>query len=406
MATSSTEASAVPMPVPVPISNTKITDINIDCLEKVFDHLSFEDFLSVADAHTKLRKAADLVYRLKYKNKVVYISSLRTALNQLKVFFNEYDRMFIYSLKSILKTFRCFGHNISRVEIHSMIFNGINYNIHLSYLMFYIGEYCTDELKYLDLMTLTVDALNHIAKPLIGIKHLKIWDNGLTTNLLNEKFPNLKHLQINYGSHLIRNGQCNAVDFENIEKYFPYIDQMVIESDYSPNTYSLSDYQRTESVFDVATLKNFKSFTEYRNECSNIRFPFDHLDQICLRIDFRNDNDFYDFFRKYPSITKLMLNQKHYSKHKFEAKDLNVVKLANELPWLKQIDVKCCKFTPNVAIQWINHFKLLEKFQFHFKSHSEYMELQTYLSSEWQSFCSIDGDKQMCDLIRNPLQTN
>lgn len=406
MATTSVEASAVSVPlpvsVPVAVSSTRITHVNIDCLEKVFDHLSFEDLLSVADVHTQLRKAADLVYGLKYKNKIVSISYLRSTSNDLKVSFNDYNRMFIYGLKSVLKTFRCFGHNVSHVEILSVF----DHNINLSHMMCYIGEYCSDRLEYIDFMTQTGGALNRITKPLNGVKKLKIWDHGLTTNLLNEKFPKLERLQIIYGCDHIQNGQCNAAGFENIEKYFPYLDQMKIESDYAPDTYSLLTYQRTENVVDLAALTNTKSFTEYKNEFPNLRFPFEHLDEICLQFNFRNDDEFYNFFRKYPSITNFIFTHKHYNKYKFEAKDLNVVKLANALPWLKQIDVRCCKFTPNAVIQWLDHFKSLDKFQFYLETHSEYMDLQSYLGDEWRSICSIDGDKQICNLERNRLRTN
>lgn len=49
----------------------QITDLNIDCLEKIFKHLDCIDIFNVADSNARLREAAKLVYRIKYGKNIV-----------------------------------------------------------------------------------------------------------------------------------------------------------------------------------------------------------------------------------------------------------------------------------------------------------------------------------------------
>lgn len=57
------------------VSTMKIDDINIDCLEHVFNYLSLMDLINVADANKYLRRAAALVFACRSKGKMVMIMS-------------------------------------------------------------------------------------------------------------------------------------------------------------------------------------------------------------------------------------------------------------------------------------------------------------------------------------------
>lgn len=48
------------------VSVTKITDVDLYCLEKIFQYLSLGDLLNVADSNTHLKAAAELVFKFRY----------------------------------------------------------------------------------------------------------------------------------------------------------------------------------------------------------------------------------------------------------------------------------------------------------------------------------------------------
>lgn len=51
--------------------NTKITDLNCDCLENIFKYLEFDDLLNIADSSQQFYNAVCLVYKKEYANKEV-----------------------------------------------------------------------------------------------------------------------------------------------------------------------------------------------------------------------------------------------------------------------------------------------------------------------------------------------
>lgn len=47
---------------------TKITSLNTDCLESIFEHLEFNDLINVADTSKHFYSAVCLIYKRKYVN--------------------------------------------------------------------------------------------------------------------------------------------------------------------------------------------------------------------------------------------------------------------------------------------------------------------------------------------------
>lgn len=385
-------------------SNIKITDINIDCLEKICKYLSFEDLLNVADANKQLKMAADLVYNLKYVNKRTHIQSLRKYPHVWPSSTNK-KNIFICALKTAFQTLRCFGHLTSKLHICPL--NKItnageveNFRTNFKNLMVYAGEYCSDCLNEIEIIVKFNGALDHLEKPFLNVKKVYLWGFGPATSLLNKLFPKMEYLKISYNRCVIQNGQCTATDFGNIEKYFPYLDQMDIVTNYGPHRYLLSTHSARYEVFDEVVLKNSKSFGNYRKELPDLKLAFHHLEDICLNMHFDDDENFYSFFRKYPSISKLTLTLMPHQRHKISEKDVNMLKLANALPSLKQIDFHCCKFTPTGAIEWMNQFKSLEKFDFYVELHSDFIDLITKQGNYWQGLISADDGKYACEFVR------
>lgn len=58
---------------PGPNATKKISDVNDDCLEKIFMELDLKDLLSVADSSKKLKTAAEMAFKSKYGKRNVEI---------------------------------------------------------------------------------------------------------------------------------------------------------------------------------------------------------------------------------------------------------------------------------------------------------------------------------------------
>lgn len=57
---------------------TKITDLNIDCMEKNFNNLEFNDIINLADSNKQFYIALCRIYKKKYVNmRLVFETSLR-----------------------------------------------------------------------------------------------------------------------------------------------------------------------------------------------------------------------------------------------------------------------------------------------------------------------------------------
>ena len=50
-------------------SDTKITDVNVDCLEHIFGHLELSDLLNFANANKQLKAASEPIFFRKYGEK-------------------------------------------------------------------------------------------------------------------------------------------------------------------------------------------------------------------------------------------------------------------------------------------------------------------------------------------------
>lgn len=65
------------------LTDLKLTDLNIDSVERIFTFLSLEDLLNVADTSTQLQSAVNLVYHFRYfgeKSQKIYLGITATSV--------------------------------------------------------------------------------------------------------------------------------------------------------------------------------------------------------------------------------------------------------------------------------------------------------------------------------------
>lgn len=96
----------------------KITDLNIDCLEKVFRHLDYFDIFNVAESNALLREATKLTYRIKYgKSEIIFPNRMDEISTNNPIYITPNGAVFIYNFKIAFKLLRYFENSISYITI-------------------------------------------------------------------------------------------------------------------------------------------------------------------------------------------------------------------------------------------------------------------------------------------------
>lgn len=113
----------------------KITDLNYDCLEKVFRNLDLDNLIKIADSNKTLAEAACTYFRLKYGQKHFWIYANENSIP-------PDDRPSVFGLKKSLQLLRCFG-----CEISQCFLDPSGNTKYCTYFNQYLDEYCTESLK-------------------------------------------------------------------------------------------------------------------------------------------------------------------------------------------------------------------------------------------------------------------
>lgn len=388
-----------------PTSAKKLTDVNTDCLEKMFKYLSFEELLNVADSNKHLREAAELVYKMKYSRKKLILSIYNGALRLVSHHIDE-NSISIRTLKMCLQLLRCFGHLIPNIAIKDVPQKLQEKSlVGFGRAMTYFNEYCSNSFITIEICA-DLKELLHQEGPYLKLRNIEVYGYDLPTNVLNQLFPNMLNLTMNYVGNCFKDGKCIAVDFENVEKYIPYMEHLEINIDYRETRYCIRTRRQIKNRFRKGILKNIKKFGEIRRENPETRLPFDHLEEFNLHMSFYDDDEkIFSFFSKYTTVLKLKLSF-HYTNwnERYQITDnvINIPKLAITFPLVKEIDFRCCKFTADGIEQLINQFKALEKFSVYLEQGSEYHDIEKSLRSEWQGSVEAIGNRYECEFHRNP----
>lgn len=203
--------------------NTKLTDINDDCIETILKLLDFDVLLNVAESDAKLRDVASSVILRRYGRQKFRLVIKCSANNKPKVYkgYTLNDGEVIgFDLRSVLRILRCFGSVCSQISIDYQKMSLIQKKKIESHL----GKYCAHRkaaLTDIVLKSCGKSALRFIEKPLRSITHVTVSDtSNLDFERLNRKFPNMSSLKFDWAQ--IKDGKC-------IERKFPALKQLEID---------------------------------------------------------------------------------------------------------------------------------------------------------------------------------
>lgn len=365
---------------------TKLTDVNDDCLEKIFMHFDLDDFLNIAHANKELKTGADLAFSRKF-GKTQFVINNRT-------------------LKTSFRLLRCYGDFVSDLQISDLLFQR-----RLVKVLGYTNQYCVKSLKEISFFKLPEDVLEmSMEKPLPKLETIRFSCCRLGNEIpkFHTWFPAMRSLTFN---------QCHLTDRTAIETHFPQLEEIYIDTRGSSNNdptadnvkmllqlnlqlrcITLHDLEHLQgvsqhlpllekltiwgSVFgddsDEIRFKSVKKLNWYFFIFPRVNLIFDQLEEFSMLSHlFQITDDAVQFFEKHQSIRKLKLVA--YNDRNKE----NMMKIVAHLPLLTYFTYKGHEFSAEETVRFLVKFKSLDHFRFRITDPAEFQRLKTMLGDKW-----------------------
>lgn len=203
--------------------DTKLTDLNVDCLEHILELLSFRDLLNVADSNKILNSVAFTVISRRYskQNLVLILEGSQLHLNGVLPGIQAGCGLIrVTNFLLALKILR----NFSRACVRMIINYRYMTMIQKKNIEYYLGEYscnCDSSFQTITLENCPNTALNCIETPLQSVEKVFITgDCKMDFEQLNKKMPNMNSLILSWVQ--TSNPMC-------IERKFPALKHFQIE---------------------------------------------------------------------------------------------------------------------------------------------------------------------------------
>lgn len=390
---------------------TRITDMNIDCLECIFNYLDVKDLLNVTDSCKRLKQVTDLVYSLRYGRKTLELT--KSSLHMSKEF-NEFrmtDRKIsVKDLKNILQIIRCFGHLIRNISVD------IFHKKYCVYVCEYLNLYCCNglvEIKYnADIWS------GDLKNPFTNVEKVRI-ENCNLSQKLEHCFPKVQRLELilvdishdlmyikghfQHMEHLLIdlifdvteeevlavvlscpnlrslhiNWKWKPTFFQAISEQLPKLDKLIIECydevspDFNGNAIHFKSVKSLKIVF-YQNRRNFNSFPR-------ISLTFDALDEFIFDGNAQIDQHFFQFIDNNPHITKLNLNVYKYKECSLG--ELDIIRMA--LPSLKILKFKRNFCSAAAVLHFLETCTSLRMFGFLLINHLDFDNLCDQIHNKW-----------------------
>lgn len=403
------------------VSITKLTDVNVDCLEHIFKNLNLVDLLNVADSNKQLKLAADLVFESQFGKHSVSIDLYPRHITFFEM--DDRPRMFIAIPWSFrYKVLRCFGHMIKKLDIYYYDSYTSSYKNSklIARIDHYVNEYCSDSLVELRLKDHDESTMKSLKKPFNKVESICFDGGQLGNNLsnLNKWLPNLRHLKfpfaIRQSNFFFSQIEPRFYNLQDLTLYLPYkMNQNHLNKKILAKFLRLNSNIRSLSISGAIDAKYLQSVSEHlqhlesleinRSSIQPVKFSNIGNDTIYFRevkklelisiapekipvtigkaeeFIFRSidmNHTVADFISKHTSLTKLA-----YSGYKHVEKGA-LLKMAS--PSLVEVNLGKCAFPVEEVVAFINKCTSLKHFSIRIRRHEDYKAVQDQLGDEWR----------------------
>lgn len=311
----------------------KIIDLNIDCLEHIFNYLNLQDLLNVAVSNTALQYAAHLVFKRKHSQKM-FVASLNVKLicrmgketinpTQFQSFllvFGDYihtialcysdlksnDRKNRKTFTKIIDTFRmCYTHINEEDQKHRRLFQEV---------FDAVSRHSFKALVGIAFFNFPKDWFSQFSRRLSKIKYVTFYNCHLggdnNTLLLSRVFPKISYLNIicrknSKHNHIIAHfpylkfleiaiphNEYKSSEFVSLINLNPQLLKLKMKLKESSDLIRFIAEKSQLKIFDLCLMGSlprnesihFKRLKFFRYWCSEDRFPFtfDQLEKLEL----------------------------------------------------------------------------------------------------------------------------
>ncbi|XP_031620625.1 uncharacterized protein LOC116339077 [Contarinia nasturtii] len=397
-------------PKPSPIveqntSTTSLTDVNNDCLERIFLHLSVEDLLSLAHSNKRLKEAAELAFDRNFggKKSKVFVDS---SCFRIELIGKSPRRI---ELRNPYRLLRSFGHLITNLVIHTRK------------VVPYVNQYCCESATEVTFFKMSKDDFTGMQKPFVNVEMVCIIFCILNskTMQLNTRFPKMRTLKLirveaqakcikaNFAhlEHLEIKGALptsRTQDTVNMLRLNPQLQQLVLDTNYTTTFLRAAsqDLQMLEHL-DIRICR--KDFSDYGDDVANfaqlkvLKIDYEGrsptkvpMFSSCLKefewtfFGTQMDKAFIDFLKEHPSIVKLKVICWYPGIPKLNEE--SVKKIMEAVPLVEEIAFQKLELSIAGATQLMNDCKSLKRMYFSMDAEADFNELKTNLSDGWQAF--------------------
>lgn len=398
----------------------EITSLNENILEKIFMYLILGDLLSIKDTSKLFQPIVDRVFRSKYgKSKMIYRAN-HGSHHKPTVW--QDDDIYVDDLTHCLRILRCFGHEMTQLDVNYVKSSETK----CAEIDKYLNRYC-QALTDITFRHAGKYTLCRMTNPFKQIENITFEDSYLSGKLVdfNKWFPQMRALEL----------KC-YVYFENgrvLERHFPRLETLIINGKMNNvqwsniiNTLQANPQLRRLGVCDYFGMKFLQNanrslhFLEHLTLCKwaeqefnydgdyvhfkNVRHLTVDFSRLCfvpqmpLRFDqieeltvdsvylCRFNDNFIDFMRRHPRIRKLFIKWQNFSFQRQITNRNNAIfkeKLAKVSSYLQDIDLGACSFTLHEAISFLSECKSLKRFSLSLDNSTDYDALHDHLGKDW-----------------------
>lgn len=336
---------------PTAEKQTKIIDLDDDCLESIFDHLNLAGLFNVAVANEWLRPAARIVYKRRFAKKLVKLNADRVVPSLLGPI-ERTKYVHVNGLEMCLQYLRCFGSSIRDLRIWYGKWDAEQ----RAYIDQYVNEYCAEHLVQVAFLGAFIQ---RIEKPFANAQTVIVCSCDLSNRLASfpHWFPNVHALILN-----------------KME-----MDACVVEMPFNELTYLDIDINNG-NVRSGLTNEEFARLLKLCPKLRSLEIHVPHSQPLCI-------NALLDTIQDNRPIWFLTVSMDRLTQ---TVKLSEIQRLVNEHPSLSKLDLQNYKFTAAKAIALIRQLRSLSKCRLQLKSPLEYQQLVLQLNGQWQSSSHTD----------------
>lgn len=335
-----------------PLPPPTLTDLDYNCLEKIFVHLDLASLFNVAAANAYLRSTAQHIYKHKFGQRMVCLTAVDNCTSGCSKLCVEDDTIVIaFGWKTSLEFLRSLGASIGLLSI--MYRNADSKWSECIDL--YLKTYCAQSLTTLVLIErLSSMPWKFAEKPFVNVHTVVIMKSNLTNQLASFPawFPNLRILDL----------RDVRMHDRSIEQPFPHLVRLAI---------------------DVNNGTRANGFT--KREAANFLQLCPALQSLEIRMPFRRQGmtlkTLANVIQSNQAIRQLKVSMERYwSCVKFE----EVEQLVREHPIMSVVVLENYKFTAETAMVMLRQLNGLKVLKFQIKDLRELEAFVGQLDEQWK----------------------